>query len=110
MIVLIKHLPCCNQDSVGGRTPDQQQQAMIQRYFQGHKRVTANYVQGKFKNNFLLSEILTGQTFHRPLAHLPAHFLTRVALGFIRTIAPGLFNFFLSLPPLLFSSLTFFLL
>ena len=108
MIVLIKHLPCCNQDSVGGRTPDQQQQAMIQRYFQGHKRVTANYVQGKFKNNFLLSEILTGQTFHRPLAHLPAHFLTRVALGFIRTIAPGLFNFFLSLPPLLFSSLTFF--
>ena len=110
MIVLIKNLPCCHENSVGGRTPNKQQQqqqaSMIQRYFHGHKRVTANYVQGKFKNNFLFSEILTGQTFHRPLTHLPANFLTRAALGFIRTIAPGLFKLGIcstsssSLPPL----------
>jgi hypothetical protein len=95
IVVLIKNLPCHHMGSPASALEDrsgqqwQQQQDTIDNYFQGHRRVTANYVQGRFKKNFLLSEIMTGQTFDRPLQNLPSSFFTRAALGFLKTIAPG---------------------
>jgi hypothetical protein len=82
MIILIKN--------ISNNTTNTTQTKVLKHFFQGRKRVTANYVQGHFKKNFKFFEILTGQTFSQPLANLPASFLIKTGLAFLKGIAPGL--------------------
>ena len=89
IVVLLKNINTNNSSS-------------INQYFKGHKRITANYVQGKFKKNFLFHEILTGQNFSKPLSNLPMQFFIKTAVSFLKTIAPGLSaNIFCNKPYLL---------
>lgn len=62
----------------------------IEHYFRGKKRVTAVFVQGRFKRTVSFDRVLTGQTFGRPLKHLPGRWILDIALTFLRSIAPVL--------------------
>jgi len=96
IIILLKHL--------NKKNPEDKSE-WISQYFHGKKRVMANYIQGRFKKKYRLNEIITGQTFKRPLAGLPSRFLIQTVFSFLRTIAPGLKADILRKDPYLFSPL-----
>ena len=77
MLVLLRNAPCA-------------EQTRLDAYFEGHRRVSVNYVQGRFKRRLPLDQVLTGQTFQRPLVNMPSQMLIKVAFGFLRGLAPSL--------------------
>jgi len=104
IIILLKNISHHNQDNSRNHRPEDYYQdnanknsssnnnekRIIEKYFHGHRRVTANYIQGRFKHTHGFGEILTGQVFERPLASLPSSFLIKTVFSFLRSIAPGL--------------------
>ena len=77
MIVLFKNAPC-------------QARGQLDAYFKNRTRLTANYVQGRFKRKVPMDQVLTGQTFQRPLINMPSQIVMKVAFGFLRGLAPTL--------------------
>ena len=58
-------------------------------YFRGRRRLFQTIVQGRFKEPLLVSEVLTGHEFVRPLQHLPHPWMIKAGTTLIRTLAPG---------------------
>lgn len=58
-------------------------------YFQGRSRLFQSIVQGRFKTNLAVSDVLTGHEFVRPLQHLPHPWLLDAGTMLIGTVAPG---------------------
>lgn len=58
-------------------------------YFRGRRRLFQTIVQGRFKEPLLVSEVLTGHEFVRPLQHLPYPWMIKAGTTLIRTLAPG---------------------
>jgi len=77
MLVLLRNLPCA-------------EQVRLNAYFEGYQRVSVNYVQGRFKQRLPMDQVMTGQTFQRPLVNMPSQMLIKVAFGFLRGLAPTL--------------------
>lgn len=71
------------------RNDNAKQRHRINQYFAGKRRVSAVFVQGRFKRPIAFNKLLTGQTFARPLL-LPAQWIIRLGFVFLRRIAPGL--------------------
>ena len=59
-------------------------------YFRTRTRVSAAFVQGRFRRATPCCDVLTGQAFERPLSHLPSRLLLRMLFSFLSSIAPGL--------------------
>lgn len=57
-------------------------------YFDGRKRKFQAIVQGRFKEELSVADVMTGHEF-RPLNRLPPAWLIRAGTSFIRRIAPG---------------------
>ena len=81
MLVLLRNAPC------PGGVKDKRD---LDQYFQGHRRVSVNYVQGRFKQRLPMDQVFTGQTFKRPLINMPSQMLMKMAFGFLRGLAPAL--------------------
>ena len=77
MLVLLRNAPCA-------------EQSRLDAYFEGHRRVSVNYVQGRFKRRLPMDQVMTGQTFRRPFVNMPSQMLIKVAFGFLRGLAPNL--------------------
>ena len=58
-------------------------------YFSGKKRIFQSIVQGRFKEEVRVSEVLTGHEFGRPLKNLPHPWVLKTASNFIAKIASG---------------------
>jgi hypothetical protein len=59
-------------------------------YFAGRKRIFQSVVQGRFKEDGLLvSDVLTGHEFARPLKNLPHPWILKTASNFIGRVALG---------------------
>jgi Protein of unknown function (DUF1769) len=58
-------------------------------YFQGRKRCFQSIVQGRFKANLAVSDVLTGHEFVRPLQHLPHPWLLNAGTTLIGKLAPS---------------------
>ena len=58
-------------------------------YFDGRRRIFQTIVQGRFKEPCLVSDVLTGHEFVRPLQYLPHKWIIQTATSFIGKIAPG---------------------
>mmetsp|Transcript_13287 Transcript_13287/g.39151 ORF Transcript_13287/g.39151 Transcript_13287/m.39151 type:complete len:354 (-) Transcript_13287:223-1284(-) len=59
-------------------------------YFFGKQRRLSAVVQGRFKQPLVMGECYTGYEFQKPFTNVPAPFLIRAGLHFIRTLAPTL--------------------
>ncbi|KAJ1639572.1 hypothetical protein T492DRAFT_87212 [Pavlovales sp. CCMP2436] len=59
-------------------------------YFFGKQRRLSAVVQGRFKQPLVMGECYTGYEFNAPFKNVPAPFLIRAGLRFIRTLAPTL--------------------
>lgn len=59
-------------------------------YFFGKQRRLSAVVQGRFKQPLVMGECYTGYEFMKPFQNVPAPFLIRAGLHFIRTLAPTL--------------------
>lgn len=58
-------------------------------YFLGRRRLFQAIVQGKFKKELPVSDVLTGHEFARPLQRLPPSWMVRAGTNLIRRLAPG---------------------
>mmetsp|Transcript_32393 Transcript_32393/g.69938 ORF Transcript_32393/g.69938 Transcript_32393/m.69938 type:complete len:660 (-) Transcript_32393:76-2055(-) len=58
-------------------------------YFSGRKRIFQSVVQGRFKEEVPVSQVLSGHEFARPLENLPHPFLLKTATNFIGKVSPG---------------------
>mmetsp|Transcript_33744 Transcript_33744/g.68776 ORF Transcript_33744/g.68776 Transcript_33744/m.68776 type:complete len:607 (-) Transcript_33744:144-1964(-) len=58
-------------------------------YFSGKKRIFQSVVQGRFKEDVRVSDVLTGHEFVRPLKNLPHPWVLKTASNFISKVAPG---------------------
>ncbi|KAL7530307.1 hypothetical protein ACHAXR_004917 [Thalassiosira sp. AJA248-18] len=58
-------------------------------YFAGRKRIFQSVVQGRFKEEVLVADVLTGHEFARPLKNLPHPFILKTATNFIGRVSPG---------------------
>ena len=59
------------------------------KYFDGRKRLYQSVIQGRFKEEVLISDVMTGHEFARPLNNLPHPFILKAATNFIGKIALG---------------------
>ena len=50
-------------------------------YFEGKNRISACFVQGKFKKEIPFNEVLTGQNFSKKLQNLPSSFLIQMFIA-----------------------------
>jgi len=60
-----------------------------QKYFSGRKRIFQSVVQGCFKEEVPVSDVMTGHEFPRPLKNLPHTFILKTATSFIGKVTPG---------------------
>ena len=60
-----------------------------QKYFQGKKRLHQVVIQGRFKKNIKVSDVLTGRKFEKPLALVPPPFMERIICRILKRLAPG---------------------
>ena len=81
MIVLLRN--CVVRDN------DDKRRRLVDKYFAHKKRVTAVYIQGRFKKQLSFAHVWTGQSFAKKLK-LPAQWIIRIGLKFLKSIAPGL--------------------
>mmetsp|Transcript_30540 Transcript_30540/g.56415 ORF Transcript_30540/g.56415 Transcript_30540/m.56415 type:complete len:601 (+) Transcript_30540:96-1898(+) len=58
-------------------------------YFSGRKRIFQSVVQGRFKEEVPVSDVVTGHEFVRPLKNLPHPFILKTATNFIGKVSPG---------------------
>lgn len=58
-------------------------------YFDGRRRKFQGIVQGRFKEELKVSDVLTGHEFVRPLKRLPPAWILRTSTSLIRKLAPG---------------------
>jgi len=58
-------------------------------YFMGRKRIFQSIVQGQFKEEISVSDVLSGHEFVRPLKNLPHPFILKTATNFIGKVSPG---------------------
>ena len=58
-------------------------------YFSGRKRIYQSVVQGRFKEELSVCDIMTGHEFAKPLKNLPHPFILKTATNFIGKIALG---------------------
>jgi len=58
-------------------------------YFRGRRRLFQMIVQGRFKEPLVVSDVLTGHEFGRPLKHLPHAWVISAGTTLIGTLAPG---------------------
>ena len=58
-------------------------------YFGGRKRIYQSVVQGRFKEELSVCDIMTGHEFSKPLKNLPHPFILKTATNFIGKIALG---------------------
>ena len=56
-------------------------------YFEGRNRISACFVQGKFKEKIAVKEVLTGQSFGTNLVNLPSKFLIQMLFGVLNRIS-----------------------
>jgi hypothetical protein len=61
-------------------------------YFEGRNRISACFVQGKFKQSIPFNEVLTGQSFTKKLSNLPSAFLIQMLFGVLNRISPNMVN------------------
>ena len=59
-------------------------------YFEGKNRISACFVQGKFKKEIPFNEVLTGQNFSKKLQNLPSSFLIQMLFGVLNRISPNM--------------------
>ena len=59
-------------------------------YFEGRNRISACFVQGKFKQNIAVKDVLTGQSFGTNLVNLPSKFLIQMLFGVLNRISPNM--------------------
>eukprot|EP00944_MAST-04C_sp_MAST-4C-sp1_P000092 g92.t1 len=59
-------------------------------YFEGRNRISACFVQGKFKEKIAVKEVLTGQSFGTNLVNLPSKFLIQMLFGVLNRISPNM--------------------
>lgn len=59
------------------------------KYFSGRKRIFQSVVQGCFKEELPVSDVMTGHEFTRPLKNLPHPFILKTATSFISKVTPG---------------------
>lgn len=60
------------------------------RYFSGRKRIFQSIVQGRFKEEVNVSDVMTGHEFARPLKNLPHPILLKTATNLLSKISPGM--------------------
>ena len=58
-------------------------------YFAGRKRIFQSVVQGRFKEEVSVADVLTGHEFGKPLKNLPHPFILKTATNFIGKVSPG---------------------
>lgn len=58
-------------------------------YFMGRKRLFQAIVQGRFKEDIAVSDVVTGHEFTKPLRRLPPSWVVSAGSAFIRRLAPG---------------------
>jgi len=58
-------------------------------YFSGRNRIFQSVVQGRFKEEVPVSDVMTGHEFTRPFKNLPHPFILKTATSFIGKVAPG---------------------
>ena len=71
------------------RDDDRKRRNRVDKYFAHKKRVTAVYIQGRFKRSLSFAHVWTGQSFAKNLK-LPAQWIIRLGLKFLKSIAPAL--------------------
>jgi hypothetical protein len=59
-------------------------------YFSGRKRIFQSIVQGRFKEEVKVSDVMTGHEFARPLKNLPHPILLKTATNLLSKISPGM--------------------
>ena len=63
--------------------------ASDKKYFEGRRRIYQTIVQGRFKEELLVSDVLTGHEFVRPIKNIPPAFVLNAATSMMRRIARG---------------------
>lgn len=58
-------------------------------YFSGRKRIFQSVIQGRFKEEVSVSDVMTGHEFARPLKNLPHSLIVKAASSLAGKIAPG---------------------
>ena len=59
-------------------------------YFSGRKRLFQTVIQGRFKEQVAVSEVLTGHEFARPFKKMPPRFILHAAMKLAKRIAPDI--------------------
>eukprot|EP00920_Eleutheroschizon_duboscqi_P043032 GHVT01102405.1.p1 GENE.GHVT01102405.1~~GHVT01102405.1.p1 ORF type:complete len:1720 (-),score=378.35 GHVT01102405.1:783-5942(-) len=59
-------------------------------YFTGRRRYTQACIQGRFKERYPMSSVLTGITFDSPLTSLPPAWMIRLGLKLFKKLAPAM--------------------
>ncbi|KAL3806925.1 hypothetical protein ACHAXA_006640 [Cyclostephanos tholiformis] len=59
-------------------------------YFSGRKRIFQSVVQGRFREEVKVSDVMTGHEFARPLRNLPHPILLKTATNLLSKISPGM--------------------
>jgi hypothetical protein len=60
------------------------------KYFSGRKRIFQSIVQGRFKEDVKVSDVMTGHEFARPLKNLPHPIILKAATNLLGRISPGM--------------------
>jgi hypothetical protein len=60
------------------------------KYFSGRKRIFQSIVQGRFKEEVKVSDVMTGHEFARPLKNLPHPIILKTATNLLSRISPGM--------------------
>lgn len=61
-----------------------------EKYFSGRKRIFQSIVQGRFKEEVKVSDVMTGHEFARPLKNLPHSIILKTATNILSRISPGM--------------------
>ncbi|KAL3779183.1 hypothetical protein ACHAW5_009380 [Stephanodiscus triporus] len=59
------------------------------KYFSGRKRIFQSIIQGRFKEEVKVSDVMTGHEFARPLKNLPHPIILKTATNILSRISPG---------------------
>jgi len=73
-------------------------------YFDGKKRLYQLIVQGKFKEEFQLSNIMLGDFYEKPFNNVPRGFIMRIYEKFMERISPGIILKLTSDPPVILTA------
>jgi hypothetical protein len=60
------------------------------KYFSGRKRIFQSIIQGRFKEEVKVSDVMTGHEFARPLKNLPHPIILKTATNILSRISPGM--------------------